>query len=319
MKKIFTTLSIFLSSVAMGQTPCDSLDINVSYYPFSDSLLQVHVINNSSGWYFNYPQFTILDTNADTVAHEQVNFFGIGQESLHSPEVYPGMPPANTFNGPLLLYYVTVDSYAVCTWNMNFDLCPDSCTMFFPHFGNSGSQTVTGSASWEVIDIGSQVVASGTFTLDSNTQYVTDSACLSAGDYTLKVTDINLSLGGQKTTGISSNWYVAGPQVAFNDPVENIQLNLYEACQQTTKVKAPIKNEQSVSIYSYEDNIHISSLTGKAIGEVRICSVDGRTVRKEKIGKQQHIINMASYSYGVYIVKVVSEGNSIVKKVFVGK
>lgn len=319
MKKTFTALSIFLSSVAIGQTPCDSLDINVSYYPFSDSLLQVNVINNSTGWYFNYPQFTVLNSNSDTVAHEQVNFFGIGTESMHSPVVYPGMPPGNIFSGTLLLYYITVDSYAVCTWNMSFDLCPDTCTMFYPYLSNSGSQMVYGTASWQILNTSSQVVASGTFTLDTNSQYVTDSACISAGDYTLKITDVSLSPGGQKTTGISTNWYVAGPQVVFNDSVEHIPLNLYEPCQQTTKVKKTIKYQPAVNIYSYEDNIHINSATAKDLGEVSICSVDGKTVRKEKISKQQHIINMASYPYGVYIVRVVSEGNTTVKKVFVGK
>ena len=82
MKRIFLLLGILTSLVAFGQDPCDDLLItSVQYSPFTDTVIVVQVENNSSSG-FQYPGFVLISTNGDTVAKEQVDLFGIGQESV---------------------------------------------------------------------------------------------------------------------------------------------------------------------------------------------------------------------------------------------
>lgn len=304
------------SSLAMGQTACDSLDIEVTYYPFSDSLIQVSVTNHAQT-FFSYPVFTILDSNNDTVAHEDLNFFGIGTNSVHTLKTHPGMPASNTFSGTLQLYYMTVDSFAVCTWPMNFVLCPDTCKMFFPYLTNYGSMSVTGDASWQILNNNAQPVASGMFTLDTNTQYATDSVCLAEGNYTLKVTDINLTLGGQKMTGITNNVFSAAPDTTFNDTVAIVPFTLFEPCITTTSIKAPIRGGTKVHIFSHDNSIVLQNVAGNPIGNITVYSIDGKKVLHTDCRQPKYNIGLANVPTGIYIVSVRNETGIFVEKVFI--
>lgn len=314
MKKIFTLFLIAISSLAKGQTACDSLDINVHYYPFNDSIIQVNVYNNSSA-FFGYPVFTIFDTNGDTVALEQMNFFGIAQESRHALNVHPANLSGNAFSGTLTLYHQTVDSYAVCTWPMNFDLCPDTCYTVYPYLMNIGGAQVYGDASWSILNSNSQVVASGVFSVDTNTQSAYDTVCLDPGIYSFKVNDISLTLGGNKHIGLSTQFInAANPDTAFNNQDSvSLGFQFFGACPSTTSVKS---NDQTAeaSIHSFANSIYINN-TGQPIGEISIYAIDGKKVFAANTQNTFQTISLNGV--GIYIVRVKNKTGTTVKKVYI--
>ncbi len=312
MKKLFTLIFFAFGNMSMAQTACDSLDIDVKYAPFNDSFLQVHVYNQSQE-FFGYPIFTVYNSNGDTVAVETLNFFGIGQESLHTLNVKPGMLPLSWFNGTLTLYYQTVDSYAVCSWPIPFSLCPNTCATVYPYLSNIGGAQVFGTAEWEILDSNLQVAASGTFTMDTTTQYATDSACLLPGDYTLKVKNIDLTAGGQKYVGL--NPAVQGMMVPFNnaDSVE-MPYQFFEACYTSTSVKET-KKGIATNIHSFENSIYINS--PDALGNIAVYSMDGREVYSSNTQKTTHAINLSNFSSGIYIVRVSNKSGTTVRKVYI--
>jgi hypothetical protein len=320
MKKIFTALFIFLACLAKAQTPCDSLDIKISYYPFTDSLLYIEVINNGQT-FFSYPQFFAYDSSSDTVAKEQVNLFGIAGSSQHVLNTFPGMPVSDSFAGTLELFYFTVDSYAVCSWNnYNFDLCPDTCQEFYPYLSNWGSAYVLGTANWELLNAAQQVVASGSFTLDSTNQDDRDTVCLLPGNYSLKGTNINLTQGGQKVLGINKG-YLPGPmpQEAFNNSTVTVPFSLYEACPAALAVNRTERTKSGLSIYGAEGKAFISNISGEAIGQVNIYSIDGKQIYKASLSNSKASIDLSALPYSMYVVRVSNTRGSYSAKIFCGK
>lgn len=314
MKKIFTLFLIALSSLAKAQTACDSLDIDVHYSPFNDSIIQVDVYNNNTGSFLSYPVFSIFDSNGDTVALESMQFFGISQESHHTLNVIQGALPGNAFSGTLTLYYMTVDSYAVCTWPMNFDLCPDTCYSVYPYLMNIGGAQVSGDASWSILNSNSQVVATGIFTMDTNTQIPTDTVCLDPGTYSFKVNNISLTPGGNNYVGINGDLYASGSPVSPFNNVDSVSLNFefFSACPAPNSVKTKAKVTE-VNIHSFANSIYISN-AGQPIGEISVYSIDGKKVFSGNTQNANYDLSLDGS--GMYIVRIMNKGGTTVRKVY---
>ena len=227
------------------------------------------------------------------------------------------MPASNSFSGTLQLYYMTVDSYAVCTWNMNFELCPDTCKMFYPSLTNIGGAQVLGDAHWEILDANAQQVADGSFTLDTNTQYVVDSACLSPGSYTMKVHNVSLSPGGQKIVSITNFVFSDNPDTTFNDSVAILPFTLFAPCFTPVSVKEAATTGYAVSIYSYGNAVFINNSSGNAIGSVTVYSIDGKRVFNTGSHQSKQQVTLSSVPTGIYIVNVRNETGIYVEKVFI--
>lgn len=314
MKKICTIFLIVLSSLATAQTACDSLDIKVHYFPFNDSVIQVDVLNFSPGTFFGYPVFTLYDSNSDTVALETMQFFGISGESHHALNVFPGMLPGSIFSGTLTLQYSTVDSYAVCSWPMDFNLCPDTCYKVYTSIANMGGAQVTGNAGWSIFDINTQVVASGTFTLDTNFQYATDSVCLEPGSYTFKVNNTSLTSGGNKFVGLQSQWVNAtNPSAAFNNAdTVSIPFDFFGPCIMPNSVKEVVQTN-STSIHSFANSIYISN-SGGPIGDISVYSIDGKEVYSGNSRRADYTLSLPGI--GIYIVRVSNKSGTTIRKVY---
>lgn len=317
MKKLFTLFLSAVSTLCLAQSPCDSLSIQVHYAAFNDSFIQVSVVNQSSQL-FSYPQFTLLNSNGDTVAKEDLNFFGIGQSSIHTLQCYPGMPASSAFSGTLQLYYATIDSYAVCTWNANFNLCPDTCQMFYPSLVNLGGAQVLGNAHWEILNANAQIVTSGTFTLDTANQYSTDSACLSPGQYTMNVHNMTLTPGGQKHISITHNAYSTAPDTSFNGSTASLSFTLFEPCITPVSVKQGTVASEGISIYAAGKNIMLHSRNGQSLGKVVVRAVDGKVFYSESTAATGLQIALPYASPGVYIVHAAGESVAV-KKIFLGE
>ncbi len=109
-----------------AQSTCAELTIlSVRYAAFNDSVIEV-VAQAADGAFFSYPQFSLVDAENDTLTHEEVNFFGIGQgPQTHSSVLIAGHTlPTSPFNGTLVLSYSGPGEETFCAFPLSGSLCP---------------------------------------------------------------------------------------------------------------------------------------------------------------------------------------------------
>jgi hypothetical protein len=216
MKTIFSSLALILAlGSAQAQTFCDSINISsINYSPFTDTAIYIHVYNNSSVL-VDYPGFALINSNGDTVAKETVNFFGIGQESIHMLNVYPGVQdPLLPFDGELHLWSGFWQTQ-MCVWPVNQGLCGDSpCHQSIIAMNNWGGAIAIGDFDWVISSQSNPNVASGTLTTTFQEQYDADTVCLSPGNYTASVTTQNQPSGGGPWITFGESQY-GGPSLQY--------------------------------------------------------------------------------------------------------
>lgn len=104
-----------ITLLAQKLPACDSLLIECCDFNLTENSMIITAENQSSVL-FDYPGFVILDSNADTIAKETVNYFGIGWgPQQHTLSIYnaPDLP----FSGTLKLYTLFYESLS-CTFDI---------------------------------------------------------------------------------------------------------------------------------------------------------------------------------------------------------
>lgn len=210
--KSITTLVLYLIALsAFAQNPCDDLTIlSVQYSPFTDTVIVVEVTNTGDE-IFSYPGFVLTDSDGDTLAQEIVNYFGIGQQSVHHLYVRPGIAsPLDVFTGTLELYSGFFDTFE-CSWQIDQSMCiAEPCDSVVLGFDNWGGALVLGDFAWSLSDTLGTEVESGTFTLTTDQQNWNHSLCVEASVYDYIVTALGQPTGGGPTMLVSSGtWYGA--------------------------------------------------------------------------------------------------------------
>lgn len=281
MKNLFTFSLFLISTFANAQTACDSLDfVSIKYSPFTDSVIVVHVENNSSE-IFSYPGFVLITDNGDTLAKENVDYFGIGSESVHRLQVRDGVhDPLDNFSGQLELFTGFYDTQ-VCNWALDRSLCADSpCDSLIIGFQNWGGALVIGDFAWSVVDSSATVVESGVLTMTSNEQYWFRSLCLEPGTYTYGLTALGEPSGGGPTLTVSSSSSFASPSISasldwFNDPGAEIEFPFYLHCAETESPNGIIeKDSDSVRIMRIGHSLSIASI--EPMKQLEIYTSDGK-------------------------------------------
>ena len=112
---IFFGLMTFMTIAQTFDNPCDSIFIH-SCQPNATGIQIEIVASNHSIDIMSYPGFILLDDNGDTIAVEEVNYFGIGwNEQLHI---------LNIINQPTIPSQVTLELHSHfydslrCSWNL---------------------------------------------------------------------------------------------------------------------------------------------------------------------------------------------------------
>jgi len=319
MKKIILALTVLLSCSASlrAQSVCDSLDIDVMYNAFYDSLIEIHVVNHSS-MFFSYPGFIIYDSNNDTVAKEDVNLFGIAQSSSHILQRYPNMPVSSSFAGQLEFYTDFYDTLR-CTFPMNFDLCPDTCMPAIIYLGNMGGALFTGTVNYDVENSSGQLVKSGMLTITPNEQYDADTVCLNPGSYKLLLSQINLTGGGAKHYGIlQSDMTIAAPVWNYNMSLDTVfAFDFYKNCALPVNVKDLSNTAGMFHVFAGNGVIEITADARYPLEDIVIYSIDGRMVAHENINAPHYKRNVHELASGIYMVHVKQQGRYASKKVFI--
>lgn len=97
---------------------CDSIIIHSCQPNATGEQIEV-IVSNYSTNIMSYPGFVILSENGDTIALEEVNYFGIGFNQLHILNVIN--PPNLPMNITLELHTLFYDSLE-CSWNLTLGL-----------------------------------------------------------------------------------------------------------------------------------------------------------------------------------------------------
>lgn len=290
-----------------GGSPCDNLNIaSVQWCAFSDTAIVVHAQNNDqSGAIFDYPNFILFDTNGDTLAKETVNFFGIGLESWHVLHVLPGAQiPTTAFPGTLELWRGFTTELA-CSWDMTFDLCPDSCAAFMPSMGNYGGALVLGTFDWEVWDGDGNPVSTGQFEFTTEVQYTSDTLCLPPGQYSFQVNPTGPSTGGVPMFYVTdeSGQTSASAPVQWSLPV-SLPVPFYMPCADGLN-GIPEGDEAGMSMRVTADGVWIARLNGAALGDVALFSINGQLISMSAQRSNRAFIRLPSN--GVFIVRAGAE------------
>ena len=115
---IFCGLMTFMTQAQISNNFCDSIIIQSCQTNATGEQIEV-IVSNYSTNIMSYPGFVILSENGDTIALEEVNYFGIGFNQLHILNVInpPNLPMSITLELHTLFY----DSLE-CSWNMTLGL-----------------------------------------------------------------------------------------------------------------------------------------------------------------------------------------------------
>lgn len=101
-------------SPAQNSATCDSLSIDCCSFITGQNSISL-VASNYSSYLFDYPGFILYDGFMDTVAIEEVNYFGIGTEQTHVLDIVS--PIDLPFEGILELYTFFYDTLW-CTYEV---------------------------------------------------------------------------------------------------------------------------------------------------------------------------------------------------------
>ena len=300
-----------------GNLPaCDSLIVaEVLWDAFSDTLIEIHVFNNSSVL-FDYPGWIMFNSLGDTLAMETVNFFGISQESWHTLVVRPGaVIPTGTFTATFELwtgFYVDL----ACTFTWTGDLCPPACRSIFPFMQNTGGGLVTANIGWTMLAEPGGSVGSGTFELGAE-QYSEDSLCLVPGRYTL-VVDHPVPLGGNLQFGVHTpNFFSFGASAPFTQDMipDSLTFDFYPACFELTNGVVELPEPSGLIATALNGVLHIAATDELPIGGIALLDMSGRRVIATLCSSSTLDLDVASLADGVYLLHAVDR--SAAKRVVV--
>jgi len=278
-------LPLLLSvATAAAQDPCDALSIlSVRYSPFTDSVIIVEVVNNGEE-IFSYPGFVLINSDGDTLALETVNYFGIGQQSVHHLAVRPGIAgPADVFQGVLELYSGFFDTHE-CSWAMDEVLCvTEACADMVIGFENWGGAMVLGDFTFSVTDSTGAEVAAGAFTMTAEEQYWQHTLCLPPGIYIYRVTSLSEPSGGGPTMTVASGeWFgsagISQPFLWFDEMSFDLEVPFYLHCMEAGTVSSPTPGRAHIPVTVAYDHTLTLLRHPQGITSVTIIGMDGRRI-----------------------------------------
>jgi len=244
----------------------------------------------------------------DTVAKETVNYFGIGEYSIHSLVVRPGVQnPLENFVGALQLYTGFFSDFA-CEWQLNEPLCStNECDSIILAFENWGGALVLGDFAWSLLDSTESVVESGTFTMEAQGQHWEERFCLPKGMYNYTLIALGEPTGGGPTMTASASQLYAAPMIQqyfawFDNDSSTLEIPLFMNC---IGAQSPngIGESKSESIKLVRNGNSLSVRSEKQMQQIELYAVDGKLIGTYT-PKSNLVLLSAELPHGLYFVRV---------------
>ncbi|MFT4524692.1 MAG: hypothetical protein ACI85F_000839 [Bacteroidia bacterium] len=320
MKNISLLLISMIGFSAFAQEACDGIEFqSISYNAFTDTAIIVHVINNGPEL-FSYPGFILINNVGDTFAMELVNFFGIGQESIHSLEIWPGvMDPTDIFNGVLELHTGFYDSLW-CSWPINQSFCPtENCANLVIGMQNWGGALVVGDFEYFLDDTNGNTVETGTYTMVDTIQYWEDTLCVPLGQYNYTVNALGMASGGGPVITVAQFAGLGGPMIFeyldwYNGATINVPFYLQCESTEPNAIIKPISSE-TLSIRYTENEVIVGS--NSSVSFFEIFDLKGQLITQISSNDSATIIS-SGLPKGLYVVRArFRSGQSAMNKFIV--
>lgn len=306
----------------IAQSSCDELYIErIAYSPFDTTVIEVLVTNGSTE-IFSYPSFVLLDTQGDTLAKEDVAFFGIGMgQQAHYPVIVPGATlPTMPFDGTLLLFGLFGDTLHCDFALTEISLCPpEDCQEAMIYLVNTGP-LVAFDVYWWVNDVvsGSQV-ANGSFPMDDVMHTHFDTLCLPPGKYQLEVSPFS-PIDESYVLGITNDYaFSIGTNVSqqqYSTPLD-LAFNWYQACIDISQ-SIPVHLPRDIQITLQGGAIQLLAPDQQPLGEVSLLSPDGRLLVARDTGSSMLSVSVEGLAAGVLLARVMDrQGRSFVQRIFI--
>ncbi|MEO8588590.1 MAG: T9SS type A sorting domain-containing protein [Flavobacteriales bacterium] len=300
-------LLIATGSHAQAQGTCAELNIvSLTYAAFSDTAIEV-IAHASPGTFFSYPSFRLVNDLGETLTHEEVAFFGIGEsEQTHSSSLLDGQTlPTSPFVGSLVFTYYGLDDLDTCVFPIDGTLCPvEPCTPFRVFLYNNGS-VLDANFAWTITDEDGLTVESGTLEItEAGTQTDQDEPCLPTGAYTLHVQQVS-GPSGAFTYGVMRDQYASnGPwSVFFQSQPNDLPFLFFAPCiEGTNSIEDVGQNEVDITVA--DELVTITRRDGTSIGAIEVMDASGRSVNRSRTNDARATIDLRSRSAGVYVLRI---------------
>lgn len=317
MKNISLLSLLMFSLNVFAQDPCDGIEFqSISYNAFTDTAVIVHVTNNGPEL-FSYPGFILINNQGDTFAMEMVNFFGIGQESIHSLEIRPGvMEPEEVFNGVLELHTGFYDSLW-CSWPINQSFCPPAkCADLVIGMQNWGGALVIGDFEYFLDDTNGNTIETGVYTMVDTIQYWEDTLCLPVGEYTYTVNALGQPSGGGPVITVAQAGGFGTPMITefldwYNGATIEVPFYLQCEAQEPNSITQFLPNETFNLVYQGDEVILQSN---PSIVQLEVYDMKGQLI--SQISRVQSSTSISSgLPIGMYVIRArFQSGQSAMKK-----
>ncbi len=286
-------------------TACDSLIVDhVQWQAFSDTAIEVHVFNNSATL-FDYPGFVLLQ-GTDSIARENVNYFGIGGESTHTLTFVDGaIVPIGPFQAQLHLWTGFYQQQA-CIYDLTVDFCPPApCSPMLVYLNNYGNAIINDTLDWQLVDGDNAIVSTGTFALADAEQSDYDTLCVAPGDYTLSVTNDTFT-GGQPSFGFTvPGLYSSGNEqpYIFDNLPDVLSVVFFGPCVDPDNSVTDTPSIPGIHAWTASDLLIINSGQDTPIGAYILVDVLGHQVRTGSIQGSTGTLSLGGMAPGAYLLR----------------
>jgi len=320
MRTQLLSLALLLVAPAFAQDPCEQVSILQVQYAAVDSGVIEVVVHNQSNELFDYPSFVLVDDQGDTLARENVNFFGIGPTpQAHYLSMLPGATlPTGPFDATLVLYSAFSENVS-CIFNLSgVKLCPPPpCQQAVIYLTNLDVPETFGAYWWIDGDAGT-FLYSGDFLMDGITSMGFDTLCLPPGDYVLNFSPFS-PIDSTYVVGITSDWnFTIGTNTAQQDDDTPLDLafSWYAACAEVTNAVAE-PTDAGIQLLGGAQPALLFQRAYPAV-DLRITDLRGSLVYSQHLAAQAEgarVLLPIGSSPGLYLVSLAGPAGNLVWKV----
>ncbi|MBK9075684.1 MAG: T9SS type A sorting domain-containing protein [Flavobacteriales bacterium] len=314
--RIFVTSIIAANAVGAASQTCADLSIaSVSYSAFYDSLIEVRLLNSGPiAW--DYPSLIVYDPNGDTLAFHGADLFALTtDQTIVLPFADGAAIPIGPTTGTVELW-TGFNTTLECTFDVTFDLCPAvPCLPLRPFLFTNNADVDPADIAWHLEDSVGTTVATGSFHLDSTHTYVSDSACVAPGNYSI-VIDPPWADADHLYFGIGSSAWNSPTLQAHLIDTTTIAFTLLGSCTEGTNA-IPEETPASIQLTMTDGELTITSAQDAVLERIELWDARGILILVESIRTNVARIDLRDKAAGVYPVRIWMGGSPISTRVMV--